>query len=158
MPIYLVDVLDQQSLAFFIDLSNFLNLALVTTTNHTDSITRCEQDVLPAEVVWDSRRMHKSSIKRSIGRSCQPTVALGSQVALLPILPASLPSLLESSAQSPVVFLSRSRTVLPARHLLLLLGPEHLLLGLLPGRSRPLNDLLHFGVDVGQQLLIRCNC
>ena len=68
---YFIDVLDQQSIAFLVDLSNFFNLALVPAANNTDSISGCEEGVLSAQVLRHTRWVHLGRIKGTVGRGCQ---------------------------------------------------------------------------------------
>lgn len=140
---YFIDVLDQQGLALLVDLSNLFDLALVPTANNANSISGCEEDVLSAEVFRNARWVHQGRIKGTIGRGFQSCITLRSQISLLPVLPAGVSSSLEVVDHGPVVFLSCPNCVLAIHQFLLLPGPEELLLGLLPGRSRPLDDLLH---------------
>jgi len=138
-----VNILYRDSLTLLIDLSDLVDLALLRTPNHANPISCGEKYVLAALAFGDSRRVKQSSVDGTKGGGLWSGIPLGSKVSLLPVLPASSACSIDSINDCPVVVPSHPNVVFAVRQFVPSLGPEDLLLGLLSGRSRPLNDLLH---------------
>lgn len=143
MQTHRVRVLDQNSLALHVDLSNFIDLACFAAPDHTNSVSRGEKDVLAAVLLGDGRGVNPRGVNGTKGIGLRSGISLGSNVSLSPVLPASSTCCFDSIDRRLVVLLSHPDVVFAVRQIVSSLGPEDFLLGLLPGRGRPLDDLLH---------------
>lgn len=147
---YHINILDEDSFTVSVDLSNDVRRALIPSTNDANSVTFGKEDMSPLFVLRETRRVQDSGIERTICGAFKPRVSHGGKWPFFPILPAVLLCRFELASDCGAPILPRTLDLYAVQQFLSFMIFDSSSKGLLPGRSRPLNDSLHISVVVQQ--------